>query len=327
MQVDTSKETKKFPSRLDKAVGGTLDKPLMYLFYGPEGVGKTTLAADAPSPIMLDIENGSAMLDVARYPFRDGKGGHVPYSLDELYDAIRDLSENDHAYKTVIVDSLSALQSLVLAHLFKKHKHNSLSEFGYGKGYELLGTEMRLVLSRLAQLGTDRGIETILVGHSILKTFLNPIGDDYDKYMLDANKHIAGTILKTCDIVAFCSFEDEADSLDKNDRAKGYTTGKRHINLEHAATWSAKARVPMPGRIEMDPQNPWKAFGDAINEGKGMTPKEIKAAIEVELKRVANPDTEEKVRVSMKGAGKDKAKLSLILNKLRTLPTQKKEEN
>ena len=34
--------------------------------YGPEGIGKSTLAAQFPAPLFLDVEDGTAHLDVRR---------------------------------------------------------------------------------------------------------------------------------------------------------------------------------------------------------------------------------------------------------------------
>ena len=36
------------------------------VIYGPEGVGKSTLASDLPSPLFLDAEGGTDHLDCVR---------------------------------------------------------------------------------------------------------------------------------------------------------------------------------------------------------------------------------------------------------------------
>lgn len=37
------------------------------VLYGPEGIGKSTLAAQFPAPLFIDTENGTKELDVARF--------------------------------------------------------------------------------------------------------------------------------------------------------------------------------------------------------------------------------------------------------------------
>ena len=45
---------------------GRLQKPVKAVFYGLEGTGKTTLAAQTPDPLILDTEGGTTYLDVKR---------------------------------------------------------------------------------------------------------------------------------------------------------------------------------------------------------------------------------------------------------------------
>lgn len=47
-------------------VTGKQQRAQRVCFYGVESVGKTTLAAQAESPVFLDVENGTAHLDVPR---------------------------------------------------------------------------------------------------------------------------------------------------------------------------------------------------------------------------------------------------------------------
>ncbi|MFZ4594887.1 MAG: AAA family ATPase, partial [Verrucomicrobiaceae bacterium] len=38
---------------------GRVTRPQKSAIYGPEGVGKTTLASQAPNPVFLDTEGGT----------------------------------------------------------------------------------------------------------------------------------------------------------------------------------------------------------------------------------------------------------------------------
>ncbi len=60
------------PSRmtLGAITRGRVQAPLRVLCYGVEGVGKSTLGADAPDPVFLGTEDGTAHLDVARFRSR-----------------------------------------------------------------------------------------------------------------------------------------------------------------------------------------------------------------------------------------------------------------
>ena len=53
-------------SQLSGITRGKVTRPGLILVYGPDGVGKTSLAAGAPSPLFLGAEAGTGHLDVAR---------------------------------------------------------------------------------------------------------------------------------------------------------------------------------------------------------------------------------------------------------------------
>ena len=47
-------------------VKGKVSSPLKAVVYGPEGIGKTTLASKFPNPLFIDFEGGTGRYDVAR---------------------------------------------------------------------------------------------------------------------------------------------------------------------------------------------------------------------------------------------------------------------
>jgi hypothetical protein len=92
-------------SILSTVITGTKIKPPRVLIYGPSGVGKTTWAAGAPAPILVPTEDGRGALDIPALP--------VAQSYIEVHNAITALYEEDHAYRTVIIDSLDHLEPLI----------------------------------------------------------------------------------------------------------------------------------------------------------------------------------------------------------------------
>ena len=45
---------------------GRIVRPQKIVIYGPEGIGKTSLAAQCEDPVFIDTEGGTAHLDVRR---------------------------------------------------------------------------------------------------------------------------------------------------------------------------------------------------------------------------------------------------------------------
>lgn len=93
-----------------------LDTKMSWLVYAPPGTGKTTFAGsasavEAMSPVlMVDLENGSSPLS-HKYPDVDVARVDDWESCARIIEA---LVGNETKYKTVIIDSISKLQELVI---------------------------------------------------------------------------------------------------------------------------------------------------------------------------------------------------------------------
>src|SRR5450631_831960 len=78
---------------------GKLEVPVRALVHGVEGVGKSSLAAGAPSPIFLGADNGTAQLDIERLP--------EPQTWEDVLAAVRLLQDESHEYRTLVIDPLN----------------------------------------------------------------------------------------------------------------------------------------------------------------------------------------------------------------------------
>lgn len=77
-------------SLLQNIKRGVQQRPQRVIIYGPEGVGKSTLAAGLPAPVLLDTEQGSSHIDVARLDCR---------SYEDVLNAIESLRTEPHDSK------------------------------------------------------------------------------------------------------------------------------------------------------------------------------------------------------------------------------------
>ncbi len=88
------------PSPFAKAA--TQDKRLKVFLWGDSGVGKTTLALQFPKPVVLDLEGGTDLYgDSFEFDVR-----HVT-TADEVMRAVQWLLENDHPYRTLVIDPIT----------------------------------------------------------------------------------------------------------------------------------------------------------------------------------------------------------------------------
>jgi hypothetical protein len=324
-------------SRLSKVQKGRLRLPLRYIVYGPEGVGKTTLAADAPDPIWFDIEDGSSRVSVARYDFHDGPNGHVPTTYAEVVAGIDDLTNSEHQFKTLVIDTADRLESLVWKSMLERDSQpsaqngkakvfGSIEDYGYGKGYNMAVEEWRALCARLDRLRAVRQMSVVMIAHAQIRPFKNPEGEDFDRYQLRIHDKAAGFLKEWADVTGFARFEDGAGKAPgaKTERPKGFSTGRRLLMLSRTAAFDAKSRINLPDEVEIAIEHPWSALAEAVEAGYQDEAKSLEAQIAVEVERIGDPDTAAKVATAVKEAvtANDTAALSRFLVGLKGRPSK-----
>src|SRR5688500_14505929 len=105
----------------------TVLKPPRILVHGVHGVGKTTFAAGAPDPVFVLTEDGLGTLDVPHFP--------LARTFDEVMQALAALYSEEHAYRSLIADSVDWLQPLIHIKVCQNQGCSSIEDLGYGKGY------------------------------------------------------------------------------------------------------------------------------------------------------------------------------------------------
>lgn len=262
------------PSRmgLQSIVAGKIRKPLRIVLHGPDGVGKTTLGAAAESAIILPTEDGANQIDVPKFPIAE--------SVDEMREAIRTLLTEKHDYKALTVDSLDWAEALVFKHVADQAKVATIEDVGggFGKGYQAAVDTWRLIIGDLERLQRERGMHVILIAHSTLKTFKNPEGPDYERYIIKMNEKSAALWREWCDGVYFCNFEVVAKE-DKRKRVRGISTGARYLYTQKTGAYDAKDRYGLPERLPLS----WEDLRQAYEAGQPADP----TALIAEIKRKA----------------------------------------
>jgi hypothetical protein len=287
--------------RLDKLVKGRLKQHVRSVLYGPEGVGKTTFGAGAPAPIFLGAEEGSAMLDVVRFP--------TPQSWADVLEAIRVLTVEPHEYRTLVVDTLDWIEPLIWAHICRRDEQSNIEGYGYGKGYQVALDEWRVFLNRLEGLRAAKPVHLVLLAHAWIKPFKNPAGEDYDRYELKIHNKAAGLVKEWSDAVLFANWETYAKK-DERKRVRGVSTGARLIYTERTAAYDAKNRYNLPGELPLS----WSDFESAMDAGQVAPAEDLCAEITRKAKELGG-DLEKTILATLEKA-KDAASLALINNRV-----------
>ncbi len=282
---------------------GRIDRPDRILVIGQEGVGKTTFAAMAPSPIFLCSEDGTSHVDVARFP--------EPQSFSEVLDAVRMLIEDSHDFQTLVIDTVDWLEPLVWAAVCEDGKKPDIEAFGYGKGYTAAVDRWRRLLRALDRARDVKNMGVILLAHAQIKTFKNPEGEDFDRYMGKLHEKSYGLIREWADHVLFARFQTY--TVEKDGRHKGVSDGARVLCTTRTAAYDAKNRADLPPELPLS----WEDFAAARAAHKPADPAKLEAEIVSLVETLADPDTTTKVTPYLTTIRGDAAKLAHLVNRLR----------
>lgn len=245
--------------QLSSVTRGVINRPPIIGVSGPPGIGKTTFAASAPSPIIIPTEDGSSELDVARFP--------LARSLQDILTAIKELGTQEHDYKTVIIDSLDHAEPLVWAHTCEEGGKKTIEAFGYGKGYVEALYHWRTIFDGLKKLRERKGMAVILISHVQVKRFDDPSSDGYDRFVPKLHKEAANLAIEECDAWGFANYETKVIETTKEDRKRAVGQGKRIIWWEERPSHLAKNRYNLPANMPLD----WATFAAALKEHKTKT--------------------------------------------------------
>lgn len=240
---------------LGKIVKGKIDRPPRVLVYGEPGVGKSTFAAGWPSPLFIDAERRTDHLDIDRIEVQ---------SWPEVLNVMREVAKGGTEYKTLVFDTVDFIEVLIYSHLCETENCDTIEDYGggFGKGYTAAKKEWGRLVKGLEVL-RDKGINCLLLAHGHVKTFRNPLGEDYDKWHLNMNQKSSIFLQGQMDAIGFAHFEDLAHAKTKHDKAKGRSTGERLLTFKHSAAHDSKQGIAVPDEVKLS----YEAFNKG-REGK-----------------------------------------------------------
>lgn len=232
-------------------ITGRIPTAVKTVIYGPEGIGKSTLAARWPEPLFIDTEGSTVHMDVRRLP--------RPDSWLELLNEVEWVRTHPDVCKTLVLDTADWAETLCMEHVCAKQQKSGIEEFGYGKGYTYAVEEFGRLLDALT-LVKEAGIHVVVTAHALIAKFEQP--DELGAYNRWALKLIdtpkcsnAARLKEWADMVLFARYETIVVNVDDKGAAKGRNKaqgGRRVIQTTHHPCWDAKNRFGLPEQIPMD---------------------------------------------------------------------------
>jgi len=203
--------------------------PPIITIVGESGCGKSSLAATLPEPIFIRAEDGMQSIRCDAFP--------LITKANQLFDQLRALYKEDHKYKTVVVDSVTALDVLFTKHIIETDSGDieslNRARGGYGNGAQALSEMHRRVREACGFLRDERGMNVVFIAHADTDTIDPPDGDPYTRYTFRLNKKSVQHYEADVDLVGFLkiqAFISEGKALTDGSRTLTVTAGPAQVS-------------------------------------------------------------------------------------------------
>ena len=226
---------------------GRLPGAKKIVIYGPEGIGKSTLASRFPDPLFIDTEDSTKDMDVKRLD--------KPSSWTMLLDEICFVRDTPGICQTLVLDTADWAEQMEIDELLKQNQKNGIEDFGYGKGYTYSAERFGKMLNLMSEVA-EKGINVVITAHAWLRKIELPeeMGA-YDHWEMKTSKKVAPLIREWADAVLFLNYKVNVINVDNQGAVKGKNKaqgGRRVIHTNHTPFWDAKNRYGMPDELPLE---------------------------------------------------------------------------
>ena len=131
--------------------------PKSFLIWGESMSGKTYLAREFESPLIVNTDGNATKVNTPSVAIK---------TFAEFAEVIEALKNEKHTYKTVIIDLIDDIETMLTIHICEAAKVESLADIPFGKGYAKFNAVWKKLMIELTQMEMN----VIFISHSIEKS-------------------------------------------------------------------------------------------------------------------------------------------------------------
>jgi len=251
-------------------------RPPMISIVGSPGTGKTSLGAMFPQSIMLMAEDGASVFEnwdddakpavLPRLPKASkDEVGNLRSTRENLLAIMDELISTDHEYKTLVVDSITSLDTLFGHEIALRDGVNTVADAsgGFHKGYTEVASWHADFVYKCEQLRAVKKMGIVFLAHTGIKKIRNrpDSAADYSVFSMDMDNQALSIYTSQCDAVLYLVKEEFVQGSETN--RKGQTTkygrlmqtGERKLITTgdgQVGYINAKNRYNMPAEIPVE---------------------------------------------------------------------------
>jgi hypothetical protein len=233
-------------------------RPLIATIVADGGMGKTTLASLFPRPVFIRTEDGTKSIenrqDVALFP--------LAKTSQEVFEAFGALLREDHSFKTVVLDSVTQLATMVEAEVVAadpKAKSINQAAGGYGAGIGQAAEVHRQIREVAGLLAEQKHMNVVFLAHADTETVDPPDGEAFTRYAIRMHRKYVAHYSDNTDLVGFIKLKRYTTG--DGDKKKAVGDGTRVLTCYPTPSHISKNRFGIAEDIIFTPDvNPLAAY-------------------------------------------------------------------
>nr|DAX52569.1 MAG TPA: AAA domain protein [Caudoviricetes sp.] len=157
--------------------------PKNILIWGESMSGKTYLAKQFESPLIINTDGNASKITTPSVFIKN---------FTEFKEVIEELEKGKHTFKTLIIDLIDDLETMVINHICSLAKVESLADIAFGKGFNTFNSIWKNLMMTLTQMNMN----VIFISHIVEKM------DGQTSYQAPAlSQKCLNACMGRCDIV------------------------------------------------------------------------------------------------------------------------------
>jgi hypothetical protein len=239
---------------LSKLEAPRAGEAIICTIVGEEGIGKTSLAGSFPKPVFIRVEEGTKSLtseEVKNY-FSDVREMPVVHKYADVIEQLNALGEQKHDYKTVVIDTITQLNTMIESEIVAKDKALSINSAlgGYGAGQSAVADRHAKIRETCGDLRTYKKMNIVFLAHADHEKIDPPDAESYMRYTVKLHNKSMVHYIDNVDLVAYIKLRTYVSEGKDKKRNIAMSDGNRIITCHKTANHVSKNRFGITEDIE-----------------------------------------------------------------------------
>lgn len=136
--------------------------PKVFFIWGQSMHGKTYLARQFPSPLIINTDGNGRKITTPHVDVRD---------FETFVQVLREIEEGNHDFKTIVIDLVDDIKTFMEDYICRKYDVENLADAPFGKAFSDVKATWKRLMMRLTQLQYS----VIFISHIV------QVSDEYEK--------------------------------------------------------------------------------------------------------------------------------------------------